>query len=63
MDSDRILVMDAGTVVEFDHAYNLLKNEDGFLFKMVKQTGQATADLLHSVAAEVILFSRWNLQI
>lgn len=58
MNSDRILVMDSGTVVEFDHAYNLLKKEDGFLYKMVKQTKQATADLLHSVAAEVILLSR-----
>lgn len=54
MDSDKVLVMDAGTVVEFDHPYNLLKNKDGFLYKMVEQTGQTTADLLHSIAAEVI---------
>ncbi|VVC32358.1 Hypothetical protein CINCED_3A013682 [Cinara cedri] len=52
MDSDKVLVMDAGTMVEFDHPYNLLKNKDGFLYKMVEQTGRVTADLLHSVAAE-----------
>lgn len=54
MDSDKVLVMDAGKMVEFDHPHNLLKNKDGFLFKMVEQTGRATADLLHSVAEEVI---------
>lgn len=53
MDSDKILVMDAGTMVEFDHPHNLLKNKEGFLFKMVEQTGQAAADSLHSVATEV----------
>lgn len=53
MDSDKVLVMDAGTMVEFDHPYNLLNNKNGFLHKMVEQTGPVTADLLHSVAAEV----------
>ncbi|XP_026807199.1 probable multidrug resistance-associated protein lethal(2)03659 isoform X1 [Rhopalosiphum maidis] len=52
MDSDKVLVMDAGKMVEFDHPHNLLKNKDGFLYKMVDQTGRATAELLHSVAAE-----------
>jgi len=56
MDSDKVLVMDAGKMVEFDHPYNLLENTDGFLYKMVAQTGSATADLLHSVAAEVLYF-------
>lgn len=54
MDSDKVLVMDAGTMVEFDHPYILLKNKNGFLYKMVEQTGQATAELLHSIAAEVV---------
>lgn len=53
MDSDKVLVMDAGTLVEFDHPFNLLKNKDGLLYKMVKQTGRRTAYLLHSLATEV----------
>lgn len=53
MDSDKVLVMDAGAMVEFDHPYNLLKNENGFLYKMVEQTGPSNSDLLHSIASEV----------
>lgn len=45
--------MDAGTMVEFDHPYNLLKNKDGFLYKMVEQTGSETCELLHNLADEV----------
>ena len=48
------LIMDAGTVVEFDHPYNLLKNKDGFLYKMVEQTGIITSELLHTMASEVL---------
>lgn len=55
IDSDKILVMDAGTMVEFGRPYNLLKNKDGFLYKMVEQTGQINIDSLHKIAAEVIL--------
>jgi len=54
MDSDKILVIDAGTVVEFDHPYNLLKNKDGFFYKMVAQTGQNNAQSLLSLAYQVI---------
>lgn len=53
MDSDKILVMDAGTIVEFNHPYTLLENKNGYLFKMVEQTGPNNAKLLHSIAAEV----------
>lgn len=46
MDSDRVLVMDAGRIVEYAHAYELLQRPGGFLRKLVDQTGPATAALL-----------------
>uniref|UniRef100_A0A2S2QEN8 Putative multidrug resistance-associated protein lethal n=1 Tax=Sipha flava TaxID=143950 RepID=A0A2S2QEN8_9HEMI len=52
MDSDKVLVMDAGEMVEFDHPHNLLKNQNGFLYKMVEQTGLANAQMLHNIASE-----------
>lgn len=53
MRSDKLLVIEAGEVVEFDHPYNLLKNENGLFYKMVEQTGKDNAEFLHSVADEV----------
>ncbi|KAK0085537.1 hypothetical protein PV325_004976, partial [Microctonus aethiopoides] len=52
MDSDRILVMDAGNAVEFDHPHVLLKNKDSFLSKMVMETGAAMAEELAEIAKE-----------
>ncbi|XP_012058527.1 PREDICTED: LOW QUALITY PROTEIN: probable multidrug resistance-associated protein lethal(2)03659 [Atta cephalotes] len=50
MDSDRILVMDAGNVVEFDHPHVLLQKDTGYLKSMVQETGKAMAEVLTSVA-------------
>ncbi|CAH1738394.1 unnamed protein product, partial [Aphis gossypii] len=52
MDSDKILVMNAGTIVEFDHPYILLKNKDGYLHKIIEQTGKNNAQSLHNLADE-----------
>ncbi|XP_039296023.1 multidrug resistance-associated protein 4-like [Nilaparvata lugens] len=52
MDSDMVLVMSAGSLVEYNHPYLLLKNSDGIFFKMVEQTGKSTAEALHKIAAE-----------
>jgi len=53
MDSDKVLVMDKGIMVEFDHPYNLLQNKEGAFYKMVEQTGPVTSDVLHRIAEEV----------
>ncbi|KYN20535.1 hypothetical protein ALC57_07134 [Trachymyrmex cornetzi] len=50
MDSDRILVIDAENVVEFDHPYMLLQKDTGYLKSMVQETGKAMAEVLASVA-------------
>ncbi|CAH0557785.1 unnamed protein product [Brassicogethes aeneus] len=50
MDSDKVLVMDSGTVVEFDHPHNLLQNKDGIFASLVKQTGRAMSDNLTAIA-------------
>lgn len=47
MHCDRILVMDGGIAVEFDHAHNLLKSE-GYFSKLVNET--ADAQLLKNMA-------------
>ena len=43
IDSDRILVMDSGKGVEFDHPHNLLSEQEGFFSKMVDATGIETS--------------------
>nr|CAD7572168.1 unnamed protein product [Timema californicum] len=52
MDSDRVLVMDAGTMVEFGHPYLLLQNSEGYFYKMVEETGNLMAEQLHQIAKQ-----------
>ncbi|CAG9814463.1 unnamed protein product [Phaedon cochleariae] len=52
MDSDKVLVMDAGTVAEFDHPHKLLQRSDSVFYKMVAETGPATSEQLRKVAAD-----------
>jgi ABC-type multidrug transport system fused ATPase/permease subunit len=42
MESDRILVLDDGEIVEFDAPRNLLQNANSQFFKLVKMSEQAT---------------------
>ncbi|XP_046392391.1 ATP-binding cassette subfamily C member 4-like isoform X2 [Ischnura elegans] len=51
MDSDRILVMDAGEVVELGKPSELLERRNGFLTKMVEETGKEMADNLVALTA------------
>ncbi|XP_015517778.1 probable multidrug resistance-associated protein lethal(2)03659 isoform X1 [Neodiprion pinetum] len=50
MDSSKVLVMDAGTMVEFDHPHLLLQNRQGYLYDMVQQTGHSMAENLTKIA-------------
>lgn len=52
MDSDKVLVMDAGTMVEFDHPHLLLQIPDGVFYKMVAETGRTLSEQLRKVARE-----------
>ncbi|XP_031147784.1 multidrug resistance-associated protein 4-like [Sander lucioperca] len=46
IDSDRILVLDNGTIQELDRPFTLLQNKESALYKMVQQTGQVEAAAL-----------------
>ncbi|XP_045542487.1 ATP-binding cassette subfamily C member 4 isoform X2 [Papilio machaon] len=52
MDSDKVLVMDAGQLVEFDHPHMLLQKSEGVLRGMVDQTGRTMAETLARVAQQ-----------
>lgn len=52
MTSDKVLVMDAGQMVEYDHPYLLLQNTDGHFTKMVEETGSTMTDQLYNVAKQ-----------
>uniref|UniRef100_A0A1B6EBU9 ABC transmembrane type-1 domain-containing protein n=1 Tax=Clastoptera arizonana TaxID=38151 RepID=A0A1B6EBU9_9HEMI len=52
MDSDKILVMGEGSVLEYNHPHLLLQNKNSTLYSMVEQTGKASAEILHKTAAE-----------
>jgi ABC-type multidrug transport system fused ATPase/permease subunit len=52
MDSDRVLVMEVGTMVEFDHPHVLLQNKKGHFYSMVQETGHVMAEQLSRTAEE-----------
>lgn len=58
MDSDKILVMEKGSIVEYDHPYILLQDERSFLRNLVDNAGTMVAKNLEKIAKEVCLFSR-----
>lgn len=49
IDCDRILVLDAGRVVEYDSPEKLLSNEGSAFYRMVQSTGPANAQYLCSL--------------
>ncbi|XP_068086395.1 ATP-binding cassette sub-family C member 4 [Anabrus simplex] len=55
MDSNKVLVMDAGEAVEYDHPHILLQNSKGIFYQMVQQTGKTMAERLSAIAEEAYL--------
>lgn len=53
MDSDKVLIMHQGQVLEFNHPYILLQNEQSYFSSMVKETGQVMSEQLKQHAKEV----------
>ncbi|XP_075981808.1 ATP-binding cassette sub-family C member 4-like [Anticarsia gemmatalis] len=52
IDSDKILVLDAGRLMEYNHPHLLLQNKKSYFRKMVAETGPTMAPLLHQQAAQ-----------
>ena len=50
IDCDRVLVLDAGRIVEFESPKKLLENHEGVFYGMVQATGKATAAHLTAIA-------------
>lgn len=50
MDSDRVLVLDAGKVVDFEEPHIMLQNEKGLFSLMVRMTGKGMAENLKEMA-------------
>lgn len=56
MDSDKVMVIDAGNILEFDHPYVLTQDNNSFFKRLLEQTGSSTAAALTLVAKEVSAF-------
>lgn len=57
MDSDRVMVIDAGIIREFDAPHTLLQDDDGFFTAMVDQTGRSMSDHLREIAKKATKIS------
>ena len=53
IDSGRVLVLDAGQLVEFDSPFNLLQNPNGTFHDMVETTGKGMREMLKEIAKTV----------
>jgi ATP-binding cassette, subfamily C (CFTR/MRP), member 4 len=46
IDSDRVMVMEAGRLVEFGHPHELLRKENGVFKNLVEHTGSTANKLM-----------------
>ncbi|CAG9575824.1 unnamed protein product [Danaus chrysippus] len=54
-DSDRVIVMEAGEIMECGHPHELLQKDDGYFTRMVKQLGSASEQSLRELAHKAYL--------
>lgn len=59
-DSDRVVVMEAGQIIECGHPHELLQDEEGPFTKMVKQLGSASEQSLRELASKA--YSEHNIK-
>ncbi|KAK3863657.1 hypothetical protein Pcinc_030600 [Petrolisthes cinctipes] len=50
MDSDRVMVLNAGSLHEFDEPHILLNKENSMFHSLVQQTGRGASEMLHQIA-------------
>ena len=62
MESDKILVMDAGSVVEFAPPLMLLQKPEGYFTSLLKDTGQDSYNKLKKIAEDHVLKSGKTLE-
>uniref|UniRef100_H3A152 ABC transporter domain-containing protein n=2 Tax=Latimeria chalumnae TaxID=7897 RepID=H3A152_LATCH len=55
IDNDKILVLDAGRIIEYDEPHIVLQNKDSLLYKMVQHMGKTEAAALIETARQVHL--------
>lgn len=60
MDSDKIIVMDYGRLVEYDHPHVLLEDRNSYFSKLVSETGSTMAEQLREISRDCF-FSRTKL--
>lgn len=60
MDSDRVMVIDAGVIREFDAPYTLLQDEDGCFTALVNQTGRSMSENLREIAKKAMKINTLN---
>ncbi|EDV27232.1 uncharacterized protein TRIADDRAFT_10225, partial [Trichoplax adhaerens] len=58
IDSDRVMVLNEGLLVEMDTPYNLLQDENSFFYRMVRNTGPTEFGRLHDMARDALLTKR-----
>lgn len=58
IDSDRVMVMENGEIVEYDHPYLLLQKPESTFYKMVLETGLETSTWLEELALDAFLERR-----